>query len=133
MQEMVTSFATVMIWIILGLGSVAVVLLILSTWHLPSHKGRALLGIGGMVLVLVATVASEFLLARRVPPSGVSLQLLLPLVAQLLMACLYAFTFPPLRPSFPSLAPRRRLCLLLLTGLAGVCTAGLVLLELFAP
>jgi hypothetical protein len=133
MQEMVTSFTMVMTWIILGLASVAVVLLTLSAWQLPSHQGRALLGVGGMVLVLVGTVASVFLLAGRTPRSGTSLQLLLPLAAALLMACLYALTFPPLAPSRPALAPRRRLLLLLLTGLAAVCSAGLVLLDLLAP
>lgn len=86
-----------------------------------------------MVLVLLGTVVSVFLLAGRVPQSGPSLQPLLPLVAGLLMACLYALTFPPLTPSRLALTPRRRLGLLLLTGLAGVCAAGLVLLDLFAP
>lgn len=133
MQEMVTSFTTVMTWIILGLASVAIVLLTLSALQLPSHQGRALLGVGGMVLVLMGTVASMSLLAGRTPRSGTSLQLLLPLVAALLMACLYALTFPPLVPSRLALTPRRRLWLLLLTSLAGVSTAGLVLLELLAP
>lgn len=133
MPEMVTSFTMVMTWIILGLASVAVVLLLLSAWQLPSHQARALLGVGGMVLVLVVTVVSVFLLAGRAPQSGPLLQPLLPLVASLLMACLYALTFPPLTPSRLALTPRRRLGLLLLTGLAGVCAAGLVLLDLFAP
>jgi len=83
--------------------------------------------------VLLGTVASVFLLAGRAPQSGPSLQIVLPLVAALLMACLYALTFPPLTPSRLTLTPRRRLGLLLLTGLAGVCAAGLVLLDLFAP
>jgi hypothetical protein len=133
MPEVVTSFTTVMTWMILGLASVAVTLLMLSAWQLPSHQGRALLGVDGMVLVLVGTIVSVFLLAGRVPQSGPSLQLVLPLVAALLVACLYALTFPPLAPSRLALTPRRRLTLLVLTGLAGVCTAGLVLLDLFAP
>jgi hypothetical protein len=133
MQEVVTSFTTVMTWMILGLASVAVALLTLSAWQLPAHQARALLGVGGMVLVLLGTVASRFLLAGRAPQSGPSLQPLLPLVAGLLMACLYALTFPPLTPSRLALNPRRRLGLLVLTGLAGACAAGLVLLDLFAP
>lgn len=133
MPEIVTSFTTVLTWIVLGLASIAVVLLTLSVWQPPSHQARALLGVGGMVLVLLGTVVSVFLLAGRVPQSGPSLQPLLPLVAGLLMACLYALTFPPLTPSRLALTPRRRLGLLLLTGLAGVCAAGLVLLDLFAP
>jgi hypothetical protein len=133
MQEVVASFTTVMTWIVMGLASVAVGLLIVSVLQLPSHQGRALLGVGGMVLVLVATVASLPLLAGRAPHSGASLQLVLPLLAVLLIACLYALTFPPLVPSRPGLSQRRRLWLLLLTGLAGVCTVSLVLLELLAP
>jgi amino acid transporter len=133
MPEVVASFTTVMSLVILGLASLALVLLTLSVWRLPSHQGRALLGVGAMVLVLFATVASVFLLAQHSPRSGPSLRLVLPLLAALLMACLYVLTFPPLVPSRLTLTRRRRLWLLLLTGLAGVSTAGLVLLELLAP
>jgi len=133
MQEVVASFTTVMTWLVLGLASLALVLLTLSVRQLPAQQGRALLGVGGMVLVLLGTVVSVFLLAGHAPQSGPSLQLVLPLMAALLMACLYALTFPPLTPSRFTLTPRRRLGLLLLTGLAGVCTAGLVLLDLFVP
>jgi hypothetical protein len=133
MQEVVASFTTVMTWIILGLASLALVLLTLSVWRRPSHQGRALLGVGAMVLVLAGAAASVFLLAQHPPRSGPSLRLVLPLLAALLMACLYMLTFPPLVPSRLTLTPQRRLWLLLLTGLAGVSTAGLVLLELLAP
>ncbi len=122
-----------MTWLVLGLASLALVLLTLSVWQLPSHQGRALLGVGGMVLVLLGTIVSMFLLAGRAPRSGASLQLVLPLVGALLMGCLYTLTFPPLAPSRLALTSRRRLSLLLLTGLAGVCATGLVLLDLFAP
>ena len=132
MQEVVASFTTVMTWMILGLASLALVLLTLSTWQLPSHQGRALLGVGAMALVLAGAAVSVFLLAEHPPRSGPSLQLVLPLVAVLLMACLHSLTFPPLVPSHLTLTRRRRLWLLLLTGLAGVCTAGLVLLEVVA-
>src|SRR5437762_1971494 len=133
MQEVVTSFTTVMTWLVLGLASLALVLLIVSTRQLPSHQGRALLGVGGMVLVLLGTVASVFLHAGHAPQSGAPLQPVLLLVAALLIVCLYTLTSPPLAPSRLTLTPRRRLWLLLLTGLAGVCTAGLVLLDLLAP
>ena len=52
---------------------------------------------------------------------------------QEIIASLYILTFSPLTPSRPGLTQRRRLCLLLLTSLAGVCIAGLVLLDLFSP
>lgn len=133
MQEVITSFSTVMTWLILLLSSIAVVLLMLSARHLQSHQFRAFLGVGGMVLVLVVTVAIVFLLAGHASRSGTWSQLLLPLVAALLIACLYTLTFPPLMPTRSGLSPWRRLCLLLLTGLAVMSTAGLVLLDLFSP
>jgi amino acid transporter len=133
MQEVVATFTTVMTWLVLLLSSAAVVLLGLDAWHLQPHRRRALLGVGGMALVLVVTVASLFLLAAHVPRIGTWSQLLLLLAAPILVVSLYTLTFPPLTPSRPGLARGRRLCLLLLTGLAGVCTAGLVLLDLFSP
>lgn len=133
MQEVITSFSTVMTWLILLLSSITIVLLIQSARHLQSHQFRAFLGVGGMLLVLVVTVGIVFLLARHASRSGTWSQLLLPLVAALLMASLYTLTFPPLTPSRSGLSPWRRLCLLLLTGLAVMSTAGLVLLDLYSP
>jgi L-asparagine transporter-like permease len=133
MQEVITSFSTVMTWLILLLSSITVVLLIQSARHLQSHQFRAFLGVGGMVLVLVVTVGIVFLLAGHASRSGTWSQLLLPLVAALLMASLYTLTFPPLTPSRSGLSPWRRICLLLLTGLAVMSTAGLVLLDLYSP
>jgi len=132
MQELVAPFTTVMTWLGLLLSSAAVVLLGLDAWHYQPHRRRALLGVGGMALVLVVTVVSLLLRAGHIPRGATWSQLLLLLVAPILVTSLYALTFPPLTPSRPALSQRRRLCLLLLTGLAGVCTAGLVLVDLFS-
>jgi hypothetical protein len=52
MQEVVTSFTTVMTWLVLGLASIVVVLMGLAAWHLPAHRRCALAGVLGMALVM---------------------------------------------------------------------------------
>jgi hypothetical protein len=132
MQEVVASFTTIMSWLVLGLGSIVVVLMGLAAWHLPDHRCRALAGVLGMALVLTAGAVSLLLLATHHPQGGPVLsQLLLPLVASLLMLSLYRLSFPPLDPSPAArLSRRRQLLLLVLTGGALLAASGLVLLDL---
>lgn len=135
MQEVVASFTTVMSLFVLGLGSIAVVLLGLAAWHLPDHRRRALVGVLAMALVLAAVSASLLLLAAHHQSHGPLLsQLLLPLVAPLLMLGLYRLSFPPLDSSPASRLSRlRQLLLLVLTGGALIAASGLVLLDLVLP
>jgi hypothetical protein len=132
MQEVVASFTAVMSLFILGLGSIAVVLLGLGAWHLPTHRCRALFGVLGMALALAATAAGLLLLAAHHPQGGPLLsQLLLPLVAPLLILSLYRLSFPPLDPSPAARLSRlRQFLLLVLTGGALLAASGLVLLDL---
>lgn len=132
MQEVVASFTTVMSWLILGLGSLAVVLMGLAAWHLPDHRRRALAGVLGMGLVLTAGAVSLLLLAAHHQSHNSTLSpLLFPLVAPLLLLSLYRLSFPPEGPSpAPRLSRRRQLLLLLLTGGALIAASGLVLLDL---
>lgn len=132
MQEVVASFTTVMSLFVLGLGSIAVVLMGLMAWHLPAHRRRALVGVLGMALVLAAAAVSLHLLAAHHPQHGPLLsQLLLPLVASLLMLSLSRLSFPPLDPSpVARLSRLRQLLLLVLTGGALIAASDLVLLDL---
>ncbi|HEX6553104.1 MAG TPA: hypothetical protein VF026_10110 [Ktedonobacteraceae bacterium] len=135
MQEVVASFTTVMTWLVLLMSGIAVVLLGLDAWHLHAHRRRALFGVLGMALVLIAVAASLLLFAARHPQHGPLLsQLLLPLVASLLMLSLYRLSFPPEGPSPASHLTRlRQLLLLVLTAGALLAASGLVLLDLVLP
>jgi hypothetical protein len=132
MQEVVASFTTIMSWLVLGLGSIVVVLMGLAAWHLPDHRCRALAGVLGMALVLTAGAVSLLLLAaHHQSRNSVLSPLLLPLVAPFLMLSLYRLSFPPLDPSPATrLSRRRQLLLLILTGGALIAASGLVLLDL---
>ncbi|MFL5662214.1 MAG: hypothetical protein ACJ8BW_12810 [Ktedonobacteraceae bacterium] len=111
------------------MSSMAVVLLGLGAWHLHAHRRRALVGVLGMVLELVAVAASLLLLATHHLHHGPLLsQLLLPLVAPLLMMSLYRLSFPSLDPSPASRLSRlRQLLLLVLSSGALLAVSSLVL------
>lgn len=128
-QEMIPSFSTIMTWVVLLLCLVAVVLLGVSTWHLPQDRRRKLLGVVAMALVVAATAISQVLLSQK----GYSIaRLLLSLAAPLLVFSLYRLSFPPCVPvQTGRLNRRHHLLLLLLTLSALMTTVGLVLLDLF--
>ena len=131
MQDIVTSFTTIMTWLVLLLCLVVVVLLGLAAWHLPQDRYRALLGVVAMTLVVGATGISLVLLSQKAHSWT---WLLLPLAASLLVTSLYRLCFPPLA-SVPATHQddQHQLLLPLLTLGAFVTTAGLVLLDLFFP
>lgn len=129
MQEMISSFSTSMMWVILLLCLVVVVVLGVSTWYLPQDRRRALLGVVAMALVVGAAGISQMLLSQEVHSLA---RLLLPLAAPLLVFSLYRLSFPPLVPVQASRSNKRHsLLLLLLTLGALMTTTGLVLLDLF--
>jgi hypothetical protein len=93
MQDIVASFTTVMMWVVLLLCLAVVVLLSLAAWHLPSNRRRALLSVVLMALVDLATGVGWLLLSRKAQSWT---RLLLPLAAPLLLLSLYRLSFPPL-------------------------------------
>jgi hypothetical protein len=129
MQDMITSFTTIMTWLVLLLCAAVVVLLGLSAWPPQWRRRRALLGVMAMAMVMEATGMSLMLLSQKAHSwTG----LLLPLAALLLMVSLYRLCFPLLAPVPPAHQDQQhQLLLLLLTLGTLVTTAGLVLLDLF--
>jgi hypothetical protein len=129
MPDIVTSFTTVMTWVVLLLCGAVIVLLGLAAWHLPSNRCRALLGVVAMALVVGAIGISLVLLSQKVHSW---IRLLLPLAAPLLVASLYRLSFPPLAHAVHR-ETRHLVLLLLLTIGALLATGGLVLLDLLFP
>ena len=128
MQDIVTSFTTIMTWLVLLLCVAVVVLLGLTAWHLQWNRRRALLGDVLMALVVLATGVSLLLLSQK---AHTWTRLLLPLAAPLLLVSLYRLSFPPLVPG--SHRETRHHVLLLLAIDALMATGGLVLLDLLFP
>jgi hypothetical protein len=129
MPEVIDSFSSIMTWLVLLLCLLIIVLLGLSTWHLPSHWGRPLLGVMLMGLVLAATGFSWFLPSQKTQSWS---RLLLPLAASLILLSLYRLSFPPQVPG--SHRQTRQQVLLLLLTMSGLLAAGgLVLLDLLFP
>jgi hypothetical protein len=125
-------FTNVMTWLILLMLSISILFLGLYAFHL--QRPRALLGVGGMASIVIGTSVSLLLLDIHAEGAlSTWSQLLLPLVAPLLVASLYALTFEPADRSYPWPARRRHFLLLLLTSLASGCTVTLVLLDLSSP
>jgi hypothetical protein len=129
MQDTVTSFTTVMTWLVLLLCLIVAVLLGLAAWHLPSNRHRAFLGVVIMALVDLAAGVGLLLLSE-ITQSWT--RLLLPLAVPLLLLSLYRLSFPPLVPGSHR-ETRHHLLLLLLTIGALLATGGLVLLDLLFP
>jgi hypothetical protein len=129
MQEIVTSFTTIMTWLVLLLCVAVVVLLGFTARLLQSNRRRALLGVVLMALVVLATGVSLLLLSQK---AHTWTRLLLPLAAPLLLLSLYRLSFPPLVPGYHR-ETRRHVFLLLLTIGALMSTGGLVLLDLLFP
>jgi amino acid transporter len=129
MQEIVTSFTTIMTWLVLLLCVAVVVLLGLTARHLHWNRRRALLGVVLMALVVLATGASLLLASQK---AHTWTRLLLPLAAPLLLLSLYRLSFPPLVPGSHR-ETRHQVLLLLLTIGALMATGGLVLLDLLFP
>jgi hypothetical protein len=129
MQDTITSFSTIMTWLVLLLCLVVVVLLGLAAWHLPSHRRRALQGVVLMALVVLAAGIGWLLLSEIAQSWS---RLLLPLATPLLLLSLYRLSFPPLVLGSPW-QTRHQVLLLLLTMGALVATGGLVLIDLLFP
>jgi hypothetical protein len=129
MQEIIPSFSTIMMWVVLLFCLVVVVLMGVSAYSLPQNRRCAFLGVMAMALVWGAAGISQVLLSQK----GHSLaRLLLPLAAPLLMFSLYRLCFPPPVPvQTPHQNHQRSLLLLLLTLGALIASTGLILLDLF--
>jgi hypothetical protein len=108
MEDIIASLSIIMTWMVLPLCLVVVVLLGLATWHLPSHRRLAPLGVVLMALVVLATGVGWLLLS------------------------LYRLSFPQLVPGSHR-ETRHQVLLLLLTIGALMVTGGLVLLDLLSP
>lgn len=98
MQTFITSFASTMSWLILGLACVSVALLSLEGRRFQQGRRRAFMELVAMLVVLVASTASLIVLTVYLS-SGHSTpaisQWLLPLVASTLLVALYRLSFPP--------------------------------------
>jgi hypothetical protein len=129
-QATVSDFTNVMSWLVLGLGSIVVLLLVLEAWHLQEHRRRAFFGLMSMALVLVATAMSLLLLAAHHSQQGSPFlsQLLLPLTASVLLVGLSRLAFPSSASAHPS--HMQYFLLLLLIGMTIVGASGLVVFDL---
>ncbi len=126
MQEIISSFSSIMTWIILLLCLVVVMSLGVVVWHLRQDRLRVLLGVMAMALLVGLIAMSQVLLSRNAHSLA---RLLLPLAGPLLMLGLYRLSFPPLVPVQSTHQHHRLLLLFTLGGF--LTTAGLVLLDLF--
>ena len=134
MHHFLELFTLSMAGVILFGDMLVILLLGKEALRLQTQQWRAIGGVVGMALILVATATSLIMLTLLTPQNDEHLsQVFLPLTASLLIASLYTLTFPPHISASRSRAPRwRRLLLICFSIGAFLSAAGLVLLDLLS-